>query len=368
MADMWANVSDETHLEDSYNMTRMGLPGESEEISRPERIIMPVLFTIIFAVGLVGNILVMFAVLVGKNRQSTTNIFILNLAVADLLLSIFCTPFNMTLFLLPNWIFGEVMCKLTNFLYYCTMFASIFTMVTMSLDRFLAVVYPIRSMKIRSPTYALIAVLVIWVISIVIAMPYMVLFVVVVSSYNGEIYIGCIDDWQDFSQRALYNTCIFVFGYLIPFLLITFVYLMMLKRLWGSVAPSNTVNDNVKAKKKVTQMVIVVVIVFGLCWLPHHIITMWYHYDTRFPFNTFTYGLRLLAMFLSAFNSCVNPIIYAFMSESFRKGFKKTLTCYRRSNQITTTSAASTQQSNVKNAATVGTSSSENFCFNGQVV
>ncbi|XP_070580556.1 galanin receptor 2b-like [Ptychodera flava] len=337
-----------------------------EYYSRPDQIIMPVLFSVIFAVGLIGNVLVMVTVIAGRGRQNTTNIFITNLAVADLLLSIFCTPFMMTLFLVSDWIFSEAVCKLNNFLYYCTMLVSVFTMVAMSMDRYLAVVYPIRTMKIRTPMVAIGALVVIWTLSIATAMPYMMVYVVGTEVYpDGEEVTYCTDFWPGPNQRRVYNACIFVIGYLLPFLMITVIYLLMLKRLWSSVAPSNTSNDNQKAKKKVTQMVMVVVLVFGICWLPHHIITMWSNFDWYFPYNIGTYVLRLMAMFLSAFNSCVNPLIYAFMSESFRKNFKKALTCYRRSNRVGT-STASTQPSNVKQNTT-GTSSTDDFCSNEQV-
>ncbi|XP_002731810.1 galanin receptor 2a-like [Saccoglossus kowalevskii] len=338
--------------------TKITLPDEPQRL---ESIIMPVLFTVTFAVGMAGNILVIVTVLIGKQRMNTTNIFICNLAVADLLLSVFCTPFFMTLFLLPDWIFGEFMCKLTNFLFQCTMFASIFTMVVMSFDRFLAVVYPIRSMKCRTPTFALGAIIVIWTLSVAGSMPYWIVYKTVTVHWMGW-HTHCVDDWPN--QRPGYNASVLVFGYMLPFLFITVIYLLMLKRLWGTVAPSSSSHDNVKSKKKVTKMVIMVVVVFGVCWLPHHIITMWFNFDVNFPFSMFTYVLRLVAMFLSAFNSCINPIIYAFMSENFRKSFKKTLTCYRRSNHVGTSMASTNPTGPMKNNVTTFTDE----CFNDQVV
>ena len=91
---------------------------------------------------------------VAANQQmrSTTNLLIINLAVADLLFIVFCVPFTGTDYVLPFWPFGDVWCKIVQYLIVVTAYASVYTLVLMSLDRFLAVVHPITSMSV-SPTY-----------------------------------------------------------------------------------------------------------------------------------------------------------------------------------------------------------------------
>jgi allatostatin receptor len=87
---------------------------------------------------------------VAANQQmrSTTNLLIINLAVADLLFIIFCVPFTATDYVLPFWPFGDTWCKIVQYLIVVTAYASVYTLVLMSLDRFLAVVHPITSMSV----------------------------------------------------------------------------------------------------------------------------------------------------------------------------------------------------------------------------
>lgn len=88
--------------------------------------------------------------MVAANQQmrSTTNLLIINLAVADLLFIVFCVPFTGTDYALPFWPFGDTWCKIVQYLIVVTSMASVYTLVLMSLDRFLAVVYPISSMTV----------------------------------------------------------------------------------------------------------------------------------------------------------------------------------------------------------------------------
>jgi hypothetical protein len=95
---------------------------------------------------------VVIVVAANQQMRSTTNLLIINLAVADLLFIVFCVPFTGTDYVLPFWPFGDVWCKIVQYLIVVTAYASVYTLVLMSLDRFLAVVHPITSMSV-SPMY-----------------------------------------------------------------------------------------------------------------------------------------------------------------------------------------------------------------------
>ena len=98
-------------------------------------------FSLIFLLGTVGNSLVLAVVLRSghqagtKTNTKTTNLFILNLAVADLSFIVFCVPFQATIYTLDEWVFGPVVCKAVHFMIFLTMYASIFTLAAVSLDR-----------------------------------------------------------------------------------------------------------------------------------------------------------------------------------------------------------------------------------------
>lgn len=107
----------------------------SEGAWQPESVIIPLLYLLIFLVGTVGNCLVLAVLLRNGQVKNTTNLFILNLGVADLCFILFCVPFQATIYTLEGWVFGAFMCKAVHFFIYLTMYASSFTLATVSLDR-----------------------------------------------------------------------------------------------------------------------------------------------------------------------------------------------------------------------------------------
>lgn len=104
-------------------------------------------------------------VVVAANQQmrNTTNLLIINLALADLLFIVFCVPFTASDYALPFWPFGDAWCKIVQYLVIVTAYASVYTLVLMSLDRYLAVVHPITSMSIRTEANTYWAIAVTWV-------------------------------------------------------------------------------------------------------------------------------------------------------------------------------------------------------------
>uniref|UniRef100_A0A8C0BKR1 Galanin receptor 2 n=1 Tax=Buteo japonicus TaxID=224669 RepID=A0A8C0BKR1_9AVES len=288
---------------------------------QPESVIIPLVYLIIFLVGTVGNCLVLAVLLRNGQVKNTTNLFILNLGVADLCFILFCVPFQATIYTLEGWVFGPFMCKAVHFFIYLTMYASSFTLTTVSLDRYLAIRYPLHSRELRTPRNALMAICFIWGLSFIFSSPYL--------SYYQEFQLAnltvCHPIWE-ISQRKVMDICTFIFSYIIPVLILSLTYVRTIHYLWRSVDPLQDMSESKVAKRKVTRMIIIVAVLFCLCWLPHHllILCVWFGY---FPLNHATYVLRILSHLISYANSCVNPIVYALVSKHFRKGFKKIFSC-----------------------------------------
>ncbi|XP_043946433.1 galanin receptor type 2 [Protopterus annectens] len=290
---------------------------------KPESVLIPLIFSLIFLVGTIGNSLVLAVLLRnGQMNNNTTNLFILNLGVADLCFIIFCVPFQATIYTLEGWVFGPFMCKAVHFFIYLTMYASSFTLAAVSLDRYLAIRYPLRSRELRTPKNAVTAICFIWGLSFIFAGPYLSYYQEILHPENVTV---CFPVWGN-KQRQIMDLCTFVFSYIIPVLILSLTYARTIRYLWTSVDPIEDMSESKKAKRKVTKMIIIVAVLFCLCWLPHHLLILcfWYGY---FPLNHITYSLRILSHLLSYANSCLNPIVYALVSKHFRKGFKKVFNC-----------------------------------------
>jgi len=129
-SDLYANCS--SHL-NQEGVLQISL--DNEVIQKLVNILVPLFFGIIGIFGFVGNSIVVIVMFREKTIRSNTNILILNLAIADLLFVTLCIPFTAADFVLPTWPFGNVWCKVVQYLIIVTAFMSIYILVLMSFDR-----------------------------------------------------------------------------------------------------------------------------------------------------------------------------------------------------------------------------------------
>ncbi|KAF0300431.1 Allatostatin-A receptor [Amphibalanus amphitrite] len=297
-------------------------------------VVVPIIFGIIVTVGLFGNGLVVLVVSCNLQMRSTTNLLIINLAVADLLFIIFCVPFTATDYAMKIWVFGDAWCKIVQYVVFVTAYASVFTLVLMSMDRFLAVVLPIASMGIRTERNAGLAILCTWSVILVACVPIM-LSHGEVQHYDNSTAVSCmfldsqlsqVPEGQGYNYPAFQLT-FFATSYVLPLLVIIAMYLLLLKRLWLGVVPGGNMSaESLRGKRRVTRMVVVVVVIFAVCWCPIQIILVVRSLN-KYPITDASVLIQIVAQVQAYTNSCINPILYAFLSENFRKAFFKVIYC-----------------------------------------
>nr|XP_061819477.1 galanin receptor type 1b [Nerophis lumbriciformis] len=295
----------------------------SEDGPGPEAVVVPVLFGLIFAVGLVGNTLVLLVTgrvsrartgSVGLRPGNPTNIFISNLSVADLLFLLLCVPFHATIYSLPHWVFGGFVCRFGHFFASVSVLVSIFTLVAMSVDRYVAVVRSERARGVRNRRNALVGVGVIWTASLVCSLP-VAQHQVLAEHPSAPNSTFCWERWSGRSRHA-YKVSMVLVGFVVPLLLISCCYIRVLCHLHKKMKTMSKKSEH--AKQKTTQTVLLVIAAFAICWIPHHVITMWAEFGT-FPLTDASFAFRIVSHCLSYAHSCVNPVLYAFLSEKFRQ-------------------------------------------------
>ncbi|XP_011170316.1 allatostatin-A receptor isoform X2 [Solenopsis invicta] len=283
-------------------------------------VVVPLFFGIIGILGLAGNSLVVLVVAANPGMRSTTNILIINLAVADLLFVIFCIPFTATDFVLPYWPFGNVWCKIVQYLIIVTAYASVYTLVLMSLDRYLAVVHPIASMTWRTENHAILAICVAWVVILALCTPALVIHGEEVESPSENLTVCRILEQYDWTS---FQVSFFLTSYVLPLVLIVIFYMSMLAKLWRGARVSA---ESRRGRRRVTRLVFVVVGVFAACWCPIQVILVSKSLDV-YPLTTATVMVQIVSHILAYTNSCINPFLYAFLSDNFRKAFRKIIYC-----------------------------------------
>ncbi|XP_015117383.1 allatostatin-A receptor isoform X1 [Diachasma alloeum] len=308
-------------VQNSSNCTSMdgGCYYDHELVDRVVKVVVPLFFGPIGILGLVGNSLVVIVIALNPGMRSTTNLLIINLAIADLLFVIFCIPFTAADFVLPYWPFGDLWCRIVQYLIIVTACASVYTLVLMSLDRYLAVVHPVASMTVRTEHHAFIAICIVWFVILTTSIPVLII--------HGEIYIQLQTDPDPQPacrilpdvNRTVFQVTFFLLSYVIPLTLTCALYVFMLIRLWRGARASA---ESRRGRKKVTRLVIIVVAVFAICWFPIQVILVAKSLDS-YPMTTTSVMIQVASHVMAYMNSCVNPILYAFLSDNFRKAFRK---------------------------------------------
>uniref|UniRef100_A0A8C8DHR8 G-protein coupled receptors family 1 profile domain-containing protein n=1 Tax=Oryzias sinensis TaxID=183150 RepID=A0A8C8DHR8_9TELE len=302
----------------------------SLEIPAPPQLVdawlVPTFFCLIMLVGLVGNSLVIHVITKHQQMKTVTNFYIVNLATTDILFLVCCVPFTATLYPLPSWIFGEFMCRLVNYLQQVTAQATCITLSAMSVDRCYVTVYPLQSLRHRTPRLALAVSVSIWISSLLLSIP-VVVYTRLEEGYWFGPQIYCSEVFPSaFVQRAfiIYN---FLAIYLLPLLTIVACYTFMLKRIGrpsvnpidGSYQLQAQAERAAAVRARVSHMVKVIVILFLICWGPIQFCGLLQAFGLR---SYFLYKLKIWGHCLSYCNSSINPLVYAFMGNNFKKAFK----------------------------------------------
>uniref|UniRef100_A0A3B1JFT2 Neuropeptide FF receptor 1 n=1 Tax=Astyanax mexicanus TaxID=7994 RepID=A0A3B1JFT2_ASTMX len=297
-------------------------------------------YLFIFLLCMIGNGVVCLIVLRNRHMWTVTNAFILNLSISDLLVGIFCIPTTLVDNLITGWPFSDVMCKLSGLVQGTSVCASVFTLVAIAVDRFRCIVYPFKpklTLLVAKATIGLI-----WLLALVIMFPSALMLTVEqerghFTVYNGDYNLSyplysCYETWPDPQMRKVYTTVLFAHIYLVPLVLIILMYGRIGAKLYTTTVLVNVEQADgtphgkcpvSQRKIKVIKMLIVVALLFMLSWLP--LWTLMLLTDYARPEGE---QLELLTGYVFPFshwlafaNSSVNPIIYGYFNENFKRGF-----------------------------------------------
>lgn len=128
-----------------------------------------VMYSIIFLVAMAGNGIICYIVISSPRMRTVTNYFIMNLAVGDILITIFCVPFTSISYLQQYWTFGAFLCPVVNYSQAVSVFVSAYTMLAISVDRYTAIMWPLKPRL--SKKVAALVILIVWMIAAVTALP-----------------------------------------------------------------------------------------------------------------------------------------------------------------------------------------------------
>ncbi|XP_068099475.1 chemerin-like receptor 1 [Hyperolius riggenbachi] len=271
--------------------------------------------TTICLLGTVGNGLVIYFAAF-RMKRTVTIVWFLNLAIAD-----FAFTFSLLMDIVydalgAHWPFGTFMCKLNSTFDFINLFASIFLLTVISLDRCISVLFPVWCRNHRTPKLASFVVLGVWMLAIVFSLPYFIFRdtkkingkVECFMNYNYDMNVN-----RAFSRHLATVITRFIIGFAVPFILIISCYSIILLRIH---------RNHMTTSSKPFKVVIAVINSFFVCWFPYHVFSFVVLAKCYNSNCHFSYALQIagvLSSTLAFVNSCVNPILYVFMGGDFKE-------------------------------------------------
>lgn len=293
------------------------------------------IYGLTFLVGTIGNSLIIYSVVKFRHMKSLSNIFLASLATADLILVIFCVPVKFAQLFSYTWTFGKFLCKFVHYIQSLTAICSVYTLTAISIERYYAIIYPVECRYICTISQTKRIIVVTWIGSILLAMP--VLWIQILLEVGDEKHRGhwCVRDWSNVLGWKSYEIYMLTIILIVPLIIMTYSYAHICGKLYflmnnrngdfplSAAQPTIYIDASANKMSQVIKMLIVVVIIFVLCWTPILIINVLMAFEVVPMLN---YGnlksVKTTFLLLSYANSCVNPIIYGFMSQNFRASFK----------------------------------------------
>ncbi|XP_076014562.1 relaxin-3 receptor 1 [Genypterus blacodes] len=319
------NGTNRTFLLPDFDKNDIGLIGD---VSAVLRIIISVVYSLVCALGLVGNVLVLY-LMKSKHawKKSSINLFVTSLAVTDFQFVLTLPFWAVENALDFTWLFGNAMCKIVSYVTAMNMYASVFFLTAMSVTRYGSLASALKGKRRRaSCCSARCASGFIWFAAVCAALPHAVFSTT--ATVSGEEL--CLVKFPDTHRKAqfwlgLYHSQKVLLGFVVPLGIISACYLLLLR----FVAANNSNTSSAKRRSKVTKSVTIVVLSFFLCWLPNQALTAWgiliklnvVHFSYEY-YTTQVYVFPV-SVCLAHSNSCLNPILYCLMRREFRKALKK---------------------------------------------
>ncbi|KAF7667214.1 hypothetical protein LDENG_00072070 [Lucifuga dentata] len=324
---------------------------------RHSSVFLPVclIYLLIFVIGVVGNVLTCTVIARNKVMWTPTNYYLFSLAVSDLLVLLLGMPLELyELWQNYPFLLGKGGCYFKTFLFETVCLASILNVTALSVERYIAVVHPLRARYVVTRTHARRVILTVWGVSVLCAVPNTSLHGIATLYSHSSRYGGNGNPNVEIPDSAIctlvkprwmYNLTIQVttlLFFILPMLTISALYMLIVLQLkrekmrQALEAKSSSGQDsfyNVRTqqqkarRRQVTKMLFVLVVVFGICWAPFHTDRLMWSFINEWTDNhleIFQYVHVISGVFFYL-SSAINPILYNLMSTRFREMFKEVM-------------------------------------------
>uniref|UniRef100_A0A8D0L1F3 Cysteinyl leukotriene receptor 1 n=1 Tax=Sphenodon punctatus TaxID=8508 RepID=A0A8D0L1F3_SPHPU len=271
-------------------------------------------YSMIAILGFVGNGFVLCFLIKTFREKTAFQIYMLNLAVSDLL-CVSTLPLRVVYYVnRGNWFFGDILCRISSYAFYVNLYCSILFMTAMSFFRCIAIVFPVQNLKLVTEKKAQVVCLIIWIFVTLTSIPFLMS-----GSYQNGNKTKCFEPppKDEVTNLMILHYIALFIGFVFPFSVITVCYTMIIRTLLN-----NSMKKNQATRKKAVWMIIIVTAVFLISFTPYHIQrTIHLHFLGKGNCNDELYMQKsvVVTLSLAASNCCFDPLLYFFSGGNFRR-------------------------------------------------
>uniref|UniRef100_A0A6P6XWW9 Allatostatin-A receptor-like n=1 Tax=Dermatophagoides pteronyssinus TaxID=6956 RepID=A0A6P6XWW9_DERPT len=294
-----------------------------EILDRSTRTILVILYSATSVLAFVGNILVIIVEIFGRRSAASLRKFLINLAISDILFGVFAVPFTYTDFMFGRWIFLPWLCPWAQFIQILSIFITSFTLTVISIERYYAVKFPLSNQNKWLMAKSQYILIIGWLLGIIWAsIPNTKIEQFV---WDNQTYQDCRPDHELYESRW-YNISSVMLTFGFPLIIQSICYASIIRCLLSkdNLQSSQSFAKQNRDMTRIIRMLVAVVILFLICWSPIKILMTVITYSPEWLFihdpssNNFYIASYFVCHWMAMANSFVNPIIYSFMSKSFR--------------------------------------------------
>ncbi|KAL4635518.1 G-protein coupled receptor 183 [Arapaima gigas] len=291
-------------------------------------VLMPLHYCIVFTVGLLGNALALHVIRPNLRKMNSTTLYSTNLAVSDILFTL-SLPLRILYYAMGfNWPMGETLCKVTGLIFYINTYAGVNFMTCLSVDRFIAVVLPLRFSRFRKVQNVKYICVVVWLLVLAQTLP---LLSMPMTNKEANGYITCMEypNFEKVPNLPIMLIGAVFMGYGIPVVTILVCYSVLCRKLYLA-AKSNHLTGKSGRNKKAIGVICCVTLVFVVCFSPYHIDLLQYmirkliYSPDCAELHSFQVSLHFTVCLMN-FNTCLDPFIYFFACKGYKRKIMKLL-------------------------------------------
>ncbi|XP_043988213.1 G-protein coupled receptor 183-A [Gambusia affinis] len=292
------------------------------------RVLIPIFYCVVFTVGLLGNALALHVIRINLKKMNSTTLYSLNLVISDILFTL-SLPLRIVYYAQGfHWSLGEALCKITGFLFYINTYAGVNFMTCLSVDRFIAVVLPLRFAKFRKVSNVRYICIGVWMLVLAQTLP---LLGMDMTNREPQNFTTCME-YPNFEKVDYIETILIgavILGFFIPVVTILVCYSILSSKLHLT-AKNNHLTEKYGRSRKAIGVICCVSVVFVVCYSPYHIDIFQYMIRKLVSnpdcadLTAFQVSLHITVCLMN-FNSCLDPFIYFFACKGYKRKLLKLL-------------------------------------------